>query len=50
MKTLINFKADPEDAEKWREACRIKGVTISEVCRKALARTASRVEKEQAAE
>jgi hypothetical protein len=34
--TLINFKAPDADAQRWREACKAQGVTVSEVCRQAL--------------
>jgi len=44
---LINIKVDPDDADKWREAAREDGRTVSEICRAALERVARRVEKQR---
>jgi len=44
---LITFKATPEEQDRFREAAKADGKTVSEVCRAALERLARRVEKRE---
>lgn len=49
-KKLVTFKAPEEDCQRWRAALDHDGRTLSEVCRAALDRLATRIERKQAAE
>jgi len=45
-RTIINFRATSSEITRWQAALKRDGRTVSEVCRAALDRLASRVEKQ----
>lgn len=46
----IKIKARPSDKKRWEAAVKKEGRTVSDVCRAALERLTSRVEKKDAAQ
>jgi hypothetical protein len=45
-KTIINFRASESETARWQRALTKDGRTLSQVCRAALDRLASRVERQ----